>query len=148
MKIHRVWLVTFALLALGALCVAQRPEGSMGQMGQMPRSTFGPSVLRESGALSGSVRDTNNKPLGDVRVDLTDARGVIINTSYTNATGNFEFPNISAGGYNVVATEGLHQVSERVEVSSWTSNVSLRMPTKDKPADGVQGNSISVVQYK
>jgi tetratricopeptide (TPR) repeat protein len=98
-------------------------------------------------SVSGTVQDTNNKPLNDVRVELTSANGGVLNSAYTNASGNFEFSLVPAGSYLVVATAGLQQVSEKVDTTSWSSTVSLRMQAS-KTADGVNGHSISVAQYR
>lgn len=147
MKNHRASLFTFVLLAFSAQCLAQRPDVNLGQMQQL--SPFGSSSpMHGSGSLSGSVHDIHNAPLKDVRIELTDAKGIVANSTYSSSSGSFEFNNIPAGSYTVVATDGLRQVTERVEVSTWNSTVSLRMPANDKPEDGVAGNSISVVQYK
>ena len=114
---------------------------------QQPQAPFAKSSVHpDNSSITGTVLDMNNKPLKDVRVELRESTSVV-NSVYTNAAGNFEFPLIAAGNYLVVATSGMQQVSEHVETSGMSSMVNLRMPT-DNPSDGVEGNSISVVQYR
>ncbi len=145
MKIPRPALVLIALFACGICSLAQRP--SFGSHNSMPGSPFD-SPGRENGSISGTVRDTQNKPLKDVRVELADGNGTVINSTYTNASGNFEFTSLAPGTYTIVATAGLQQTSERLDATGWTNVVSLRMPTSDQPTDGMGGNAISVAQYK
>jgi Tfp pilus assembly protein PilF len=144
----KTYCAAFFVLAFigGSICSVAQPQ----RQGLDPRLTHSPFEGRgqQNGALSGTVKDMKNNPLKDVRVELTDATGVSVNAVYTNPSGSFEFSNISTGTYTVVATAGLQQVSERVEVNAWTNMVSLRMPSNDKPEDGVEGNSVSVAQYK
>ena len=48
----------------------------------------------------------------------------------------------------MVATSGLQQASERVDASNFSNTVNVRMQGVGKPADGVEGNSISIAQYR
>jgi tetratricopeptide (TPR) repeat protein len=140
MKIPRYILLLLAILACNAL--AQRPGLDSSSM---PHSPF--SSLRDSASVSGTVQDMRNTPLKDVRVELANANGVVVSSTYTNASGSFEFDHLQAGSYTVVATAGLQQSSERVEASSWNNIVAIHIQTS-KPEDGVNGNAISVAQYK
>jgi len=126
------------------ICLGQRPGYNQSLN---PSSPFGSPSRGTTGAISGSVKDMQNNPLKDVRVELTDSSGAVVNGAYTSSNGGFEFSGIAAGTYTVVATAGVVQTSERVEANSWTSIVNLRMPT-GAPQDGVQGNAISVAQFK
>jgi tetratricopeptide (TPR) repeat protein len=144
MKHYRAAFFVLAFVS-GSICSFAQIQGMDPR--QTSHSQFG-SRLRDSVSVSGTVRDLKNNPLKDVRVELTDANGALVNAVYTNSSGSFEFANISTGIYNMVATAGLQQVSERVEVNSWTNAVNLRMRSNDKPDDGVEGNSVSVMQYK
>ena len=99
-------------------------------------------------SISGTVQDTLGNPLQDVRVELTDGNGTVVNSAYTNSSGRFEFTRVASGAYTVVATSGLQQASERVDASSFANMVNIRMQGSGKPADGVEGNSVSVAQYR
>ncbi len=147
MNTPRMALVLAVVLLGCSICsFAQRPSfGS--PTSSMPRSPFD-SPRRDNGSINGTVQDTENKPLKDVRVELTNGNGVVVNSTYTNSSGSFEFSSIAAGSYTVVATAGLQQSTERVDVSGWSHVVSIRMPANNKPEDGVAGNAISVAQYK
>jgi tetratricopeptide (TPR) repeat protein len=104
--------------------------------------------MHEGGVVSGTVQDMHNHPLKDVRVELTNTNGVTVNSGYTNASGSFEFGQVQQGSYTVVATAGLQQTSERVEANGFTTVVAIHMQTAEKPQDGVNGNQISIAQYK
>lgn len=138
--------VLFLLAILGCtmFAFAQRPGMDSSPM---PHSGFS-SSMRDNSTVSGTVQDMHNNPLKDVRVELTNANGVVVNSTYTSVSGNFEFSHVAQGSYTVVATNGLQQSTERVEANSWSSIVAIHMQTADKPEDGVNGNSISVAQYK
>ncbi|HXA83775.1 MAG TPA: tetratricopeptide repeat protein [Candidatus Dormibacteraeota bacterium] len=99
-------------------------------------------------SVSGMVQDAQNNPLKDVHVELTDANGAVVGSSYTDPSGRFEFSRLSSGTYTVVATSGLQQSLERVDTSNFSNTVNLRIQGASKPADGVEGNSISIAQYR
>ena len=100
-------------------------------------------------SLTGTVRSSDNKPLKDVRVELRDAQsGSSVNSAYTTASGAFEFQHIPGGVYDVVATSGLEEVRERVEVNNMSEMVNLRMPVSTVATDGKGQNSVSVAEYK
>jgi tetratricopeptide (TPR) repeat protein len=145
MNIPRPALVLVAFFACSICSLAQRP--SFGSHGPMSGSPFD-SQRRDTGSITGTVQNTQNKPMKDVRVELIDGNGAVIGSTYTNTSGNFEFTSVASGTYTVLATAGLQQTSERLDASGWNNVVSLRMPTSDQPADGVNGNAISVAQYK
>jgi Tfp pilus assembly protein PilF len=102
-----------------------------------------------SNPLSGNVRSADDKPLKDVRVELREANsGVIISSVYTNIAGNFEFPRVSKGLYEVVATQGLEEARERIEINGLPGSVNMRLAVQTRASDGGDHNSISVAQYK
>ena len=99
-------------------------------------------------SITGSVRSLDDQPLQDVRVELRDSTGVMVNTSYTGPTGTFEFSQIPAGLYHIVATSGTQQIEEHVQVDSWSAMVNLRLPISKTARDDNGKNSISVAQYQ
>lgn len=130
-------------MCLSVVAFGQRPGA---QQSLIPHSPFN-SPTHETSVVSGTVRDMNNNGLKDVHIELTDSSGLVVNSTYTSASGAFEFGSVAPGMYTVVASLGVRQSSERVEANSWTSTVNLRL-ANDTPQDGVRGNSISVAQYK
>jgi tetratricopeptide (TPR) repeat protein len=94
------------------------------------------------------VRSLDDKPLQDVRVELRDSTGVMVNTSYTGPGGSFEFTQISRGIYQIVATSGTQQAEERVAVDSLSTMVNLRLPISKAARDDNGRNSVSVAQYQ
>jgi Tfp pilus assembly protein PilF len=115
----------------------------------MPGSNAGINSVRgDNRSVSGTVRDNQNNALKDVRVELTDANGTSVGSAYTGPSGRFEFTRLSPGSYTVIATSGLEQASERVDATNFSSSVNVRMQGAGKPTDGVDGNSISIAQYR
>jgi len=105
---------------------------------------------RYSNSVSGSVRGADNRPLGNVHVELRDATGSIVGAVSTGNGGEFEFRQIAQGTYHVIATAGVDQAEERVDVNSWTTTVNLRLSgsgSKPAPNDGA-GGTVSVAQYR
>src|SRR5579859_6187515 len=98
------------------------------------------SAAHSDRSISGTVQDTQNNGLKDVRVELTDANGAMVASAYTNASGRFEFNRLAPGMYTVAATSGLQQASERVDASNFSNSVNVRMQGMGKPTDGVEGN--------
>ena len=150
MKTHRVIFLALGLAGFTLSLSAQRMGVDPSQSPfsrQDPASPMNPSRV-DNRSISGTVQDTLGKPLQDVRVELTDGSGAVVNSAYTSSSGRFEFSRVASGTYIVVAISGLQQATERVEASSFSNMVSIRMQGSGKPADGVEGNSISVAQYR
>lgn len=150
MKTHRVIVLALGFAGCTLSLVAQR-MGVDPSQAPFSRPTSG-SVMNPSRvdnrSISGTVQDTMGNPLQNVRVELTDGGGTVVNSAYTGPSGRFEFTRVAAGTYQIVATWGLQQASERVDASSFSNMVSIRMQGSGKPADGVEGDSISIAQYR
>jgi tetratricopeptide (TPR) repeat protein len=102
---------------------------------------------RYSNSVTGFVRGADNRPLGNVHVELRDANGGIVGSVATGNGGDFEFRQIAQGIYHVIAMAGVEQAEERVEVNSWTTTVNLRLPGSKPPNDDSR-STISVAQYR
>jgi Flp pilus assembly protein TadD len=150
MNIYRALLLVLTFVSFNTYSIAQRLGTDTRQMPGTPFSSgMGVSNNKpQSGSVSGKLQDANGSSLKDVRVDLCNQNGTIVNTAYTDRSGNFEFAEVPSGSYSVMATAGIHQVRERVDVSGWSNFVSLSLPVDGKPDDGVNGNSITVAQYR
>src|SRR6266853_2618741 len=150
MKTHRVIFLALGFAGCALSLTAQRMGVDPSQSPfsrQNSASVMNPSRV-DNRSISGTVQDTMGNPLQDVRVELTDASGTVVNSAYTSSSGRFEFTRVASGTYQVVATSGLQQASERVDASSFSNMVSIRMQGSGKPADGVEGNSISIAHYR
>ncbi len=145
MHFQRFLLFAFAFLAFSSFSTAQNPV--------WPGATHVPGSMdhlpgREDCTVSGTIADANNTPLRNVRVELVDQRGTSAGSVYTNPSGGFEFFHITPGRYSVVATEGLNQAHEGVDVNGFSVIVNLRLHVSNRPEDGLQRNTVSVAQYK
>jgi hypothetical protein len=74
-------------------------------------------------SLSGSVVTSDNKPVQDVHVELRNSNGSTVTSVYTNASGAFEFPMVYSGTYDIVASSGMSQTQERIEVGTAPSSL-------------------------
>lgn len=134
--------LAFAFIVASVYSQAQISLLQQQQM-QSPGQGHGFSIL------NGNVRNADNKPLKDVRVELREANsGTTLDSVYTNISGNFEFPRVPKGRYEIVAIAGLEESRERIEMDGLTGAVNLRMAARTTASDGRDHNSISVAQYK
>lgn len=148
MKTHRVIVLALGFAGCTLSLTAQR-MGMDPSQSPFSRQNSGMNPSRmENRSISGTVQDTMGNPLQDVRVELTDGNGAVVSSAYTNASGRYEFSRVASGTYLVVATSGLQQATERVDATSFSNMVNIRMQGSGKPADGVEGNSVSVAQYR
>ena len=148
MKTHRVIVLALGFAGCTLSLTAQRMGMDPSQSPFSRQDSGANSSRMENRSVSGAVQDTAGNPLQDVRVELTDGNGSVVSSTYTNASGRYEFSRVASGTYQVVATSGLQQASERVDTTSFSNMVNIRMQGNGKPADGVEGNSVSVAQYR
>ncbi|HLW53059.1 MAG TPA: tetratricopeptide repeat protein [Candidatus Angelobacter sp.] len=105
--------------------------------------------MRNMNSIVGSVLTSDNRPVNNVRVELRDgSTGAIVGTSYTGMGGSFEFRQLQQGAYDLVAFSGSSQVEQRVQVSSMSTSVDLRVPNTRAPNDGMGNRMVSVTQYR
>jgi Flp pilus assembly protein TadD len=157
MKTPRVIVLSLAFVSCTLYLSGQRMGMDPALPSQSPFSNPGgmrgnnspfSSAHADNRSISGTVQDTQSNGLKDVRVELSDANGVVVGSTYTGVSGRFEFSRLSPGVYTVIATAGLQQTSERVDASNFSNSVNVRMQGAGKPTDGVDGNSISIAQYR
>lgn len=141
----------FAILLVSFLGSSLAQIGSLAQNGPYPggHSPWN-SRTRNFNSISGSVFSADNRPMGNVRVELRDGNtGTLLSSAYTGVGGSFEFPQLPQGRYEVVAFSGAQQVQEQVEVTSMATSVNLRLPVTSTAAnDGNGRQTVSVAQYK
>jgi len=141
--LQRAAVLALALVSFSILSSAQRSG-----LAAQPRPGMGISAQDSFNIVSGSVVSMDNRPLKDVHVELRDSTGTTVSSAYTNPAGMFEFPAVRNGLYQVIATAGMDQIQEQVEVQRMPASVRLRMPVSGTPTDGNHGSAISVAQYK
>lgn len=157
MKTPRVIVLSLVFISCSLYLPAQRmgmdpslpSQSPFPNQSAMPGANAGMTAGRnDNRSITGVVRDNQNNGMNDVRVEITDANGSTVGSSYTNPSGHFEFDSLSPGMYTVVATSGLQQASERVDATTFSNSVNVRMQGAGAPTDGVAGNSISIAQYR
>jgi len=67
-----------------------------------------------AGSISGSVTDSDGNPIEGVVVNLLDADGFVVDTTTTDADGNYNFDNVTPGDYFVqeIQPDGYDNVSD------------------------------------
>jgi tetratricopeptide (TPR) repeat protein len=98
-------------------------------------------------SIAGSVRDdTGQHPMENIRVDLKQATGIPVNTTFTRGNGRFEFAGLSNGEYVVeVVVKDYEPVQEKVTISGLgrrDMNIFLTRPKTE--VDSNFGATISV----
>lgn len=86
-------------------------------------------ATRQTYTISGQVRDDAGQPLGGIVVGLVNEIGGVINSVFSDAGGNYTFPNVAAGySYTVVAqsTNFYSFTAQNVGVVSGNLTLDLR----------------------
>ena len=103
-------------------------------------------------SLSGTVRTSSGQPVRNARIEIRSLGAVqAIASGYTQPGGRFEFANLPRGTYEVIATAGVDQATQRVDVFQGDAEVQLTMFTANSSAaDSTAGGraTISVAQLK
>jgi tetratricopeptide (TPR) repeat protein len=102
-----------------------------------------------TGSVNGTVRTAKGAPVADARVEIHNAKtGELFTSGYTNAQGAFEFANVPNGVYELVATSGLSEVRETLNVPT-PPGLNLMIANASHGADSIPGdNTVSVAQFK
>ena len=99
-----------AFLALSFLSAfAQRPTPRGGELSPPPRTL----------TVQGFVRSAEtDQPVDHVRVELHHFGGSSVNLSFTRATGEFNFPGVTGGDYQIVIEQdGFEPVHQQIQVT-------------------------------
>ena len=132
--------VPLLFVLIGCLALPAATQVLTNQPGRHPGSF---------GTLSGAVRTIDGHGVADARVEVRDvASGSVTASGYTNFNGGFEFQNIAAGSYDVVATSGVDEARESVSVQGELASVTLRMPRVASASAAGDGSTVSVAQLK
>ncbi len=136
----------FALSAL-PLCI-QAQAGHRGDTGFPP----GPLSPGDWGAnreravcINGAVRALDNSPITDARLELRELSTGAVHSQFTGAGGTFEFCNLSGGYYELTATQGLTQATERLSVELGSYSVVMHL---DVNANDRNHQTMSVAQMQ
>jgi hypothetical protein len=81
---------------------AHQPEASTIVVGNQPADVD--IVLAGTAGLYGTVRAEGAGPIAGATVTMADARGEVVDTQQTGAAGEYNFPDLVAGGYTLVAS--------------------------------------------
>lgn len=143
---NRAVLLTIAVSILALPIAAQNRNSASAITDQ----SFGAlaSTQVSTSSLSGSVNTLDGRPLDQARVELHDIlTGAMVGNTYSRSNGSFELYNIPKGSYEVVATKGVVESRERVDLAMDIVNVNLKMGNPVNGAGG-DGSTVSVAQYK
>lgn len=138
--------LTGITVLLSTICCAQFTSQTPNLVGSRNKAISATPM----GSVSGVVVGSDGSPLSDTRVEIRDERtGQTVASGYTNNGGGFDFENLPASPYVVVAIHGLAQTQERLDVGDGGRNLRIRLNTSDAlaaQADG--GATVSVAEYK
>ena len=132
-------------LVLAALAVYVSAQSSISVIAPdvMASDRPGPSDAIDSGRVEGLVTTIDGRPLREVSVSIRSvSNGSVLASGYTRVNGTFEFNNVPNGQYEVVATKGVDQSHQRVDVNMAATTVNLRMATAQ--AEPGAGDTVSV----
>jgi tetratricopeptide (TPR) repeat protein len=122
---------------------------------QMSSTQFGrrtPTSAPEMSTLTVTVKAADDSAATDARVEIHDMSGTVLASGYTNGNGILEvLGHFPSGAYEVVATHGLSEVRDRINLTSGgLGSIGLRLPAGADQADSSAGNNetVSVAQYK
>src|SRR5260370_7854462 len=103
--------VILAILLVGLLASSLAQIGALGQNGPYPggHSTWN-SPTRNFNSISGSVLSADNRPVGNVRVELRDGNTATpLNSAHTGAAAPFEFPHLTQRASQIYPFSSLQQ---------------------------------------
>lgn len=103
------------------------------------------SLFRLQAKLSGFVQDSQGHGINGARVDVIDGTGRMLAGTLTEANGSFEIDNLPRGTYQVIATSGVSDTREQVDVDG-LSEVRLRLNTTQTNVVSGSANAFSVTQ--
>lgn len=108
-----------------------------------------PDVRGGTGAIAGSVRTMDNKPVSNARIQVVSlALGRQMTPQYTSRDGSFMVGNLRPGEYEVRADSGVQEVTQRVEVGNGQNWVTLRMPSAGTAGGDGGAPAVSVQQLR
>lgn len=139
-----------AIIAAVLAVVTAAAQDSMSTVRLNPSAHPGHNQINATGNLMGFVRSTDNKPVKDARVEISDQRtGHVASAAYTNENGEFEIDNLPLGAYEVSVTHGLAQDRQQVTLDAAGATVAFHLAERTT-ADTQVGNnsSVSVAEMK
>jgi tetratricopeptide (TPR) repeat protein len=108
------------------------------------------SGWRLSGSISGTLHNGQGAPIANARIELLDGgTGELKDSTYTNPNGSFTLTRIADGTYEVIATSGLEETRERLQLRGELSTLNLVLRGAVRTASRA-GNraTVSVAQMK
>jgi Tfp pilus assembly protein PilF len=133
-----------AVLSLVVTCAAQiTTQTNSSRFGALPNSAISDAT---AGAVTGTVHTIDEHGVADARVDLRGTTGELVVSGYTDSRGIFNIDHVPAGTYEIVASKGVNEARDRVQVMGMQTSVNLRLATQAMAADG--SSSVSVSQFK
>jgi tetratricopeptide (TPR) repeat protein len=142
---NRRVLLLSTLLLFGMLDAAAQQD-----LRPFPGSTRRGNGIISSSTISGSVRSVDDRPVREARIEVRLlGSGELVASGYTLPNGTFELSNVPRGSYEVVATVGVQESRERVDIDRPGASVLLRLPVGGTDPGGSSGSAmVSVSQLK
>jgi tetratricopeptide (TPR) repeat protein len=104
------------------------------------------NVQQSIGNIEGSVRTSENSPVGDANIELESIGATRLPSTYSLPDGSFVLINVPSGRYVISATLGTMQISEQININAGENSVILTIPSKEKAGTGTA--TVSAAQLK
>jgi Tfp pilus assembly protein PilF len=143
----RVLIVSSLLLVILAPAAAQtinRPQGPGARTGMASRLDRAETGFA---TVTGTVQTVESTAVRDAHVEIRDLTGVLVASGYSLPNGTFEFGNVPRGHYEVIATSGIQQARQEIDVNGSMTQVNLRIATAADDTSSDK-NSVSVAEMQ
>jgi tetratricopeptide (TPR) repeat protein len=146
--LHRVAVIGSLLIGLASFAFAQFDVNQS-------RPFEGAGISRSGGlgehgfaSITGLVRTPDNHGVPNARIEVHDAKGTIIASTYSGPNGAFQMAGLRPGRYEVVATSGLSEAREEVILDRSDNTVSLQVSGNNGASPGGTADSVSVADMQ
>lgn len=145
---HRALLVPLLTLSIAIVSAPLFAQVSPSQAGAGPASDLpNPSSTLVTGSINGTLVSIDGRGIADARIQVKDLNtGALVVSTFSKHNGSFEFYNLAPGNYELVATSGLSETHDKVQVMQGMAFVTLQIaaPVSDPSA----GATVSVASMK
>jgi len=101
-----------------------------------------------TGTVSGTVTMATGQPARDCRIELHDlSNGRPAAATYTLPNGSFELDRVPVGHYELVASSGLNEAREQIDVEGVSAPLTVRL-AGDVSSNALEHSTVSVAQLK
>lgn len=146
--LHRVAVIGSLLIGLASFAFAQFDVNQTRTFDTLGMSRAGGLGEHGFASINGVVHTPENHGVPNARVEIHDAKGTIIGSTYSGPNGAFQVAGLRPGRYEVVATSGLSEASEQVTLDRSDNTVSLQLNGNNGASAAGTADSVSVADMQ